>query len=689
MNLQDLVESLPKKADPISPSTESPEFKLVSESRRDFVVPNLASVVKDSEARATLVTAPAAAGKSTCAEFLSAHTGALYVDLSHKRVADGSFLGLIEEALGEDDGLAFRKELRAGGATIVFDALDEANVAVGDAAFVSFIRGMCRFLRTSIGPANVVLMSRSDTATWVRSTFADENVQLNEYEIDYFHEAQADDFLDLKLDGLYDGRGRPRAHRIHRAPYIEAKSNVFERLGLIMGFTSVKSAWSDQETRRFLGYSPVLEGIGSYLCVDDFRTLDSLPESAPDAVGSEWSFLIELIRRLLEREQGKFQDAWLDELTRPFFQESGLQAIYGLEEQADRLFSLVNLGQFRIDRADLVPEALQNSFSQAVETQLGNHPFLSTASKFVSPLFSDFVSAVCLLDPETRQLDRKISFLRSQNRSSAALGPFLLALSSRGVATDLLDLVVSSLRSRDDRKGGPRRIDIDVSGDSGHLSIASSENPAETFALSPRGQVNLPSSIEFLDVQSSLGVDILGSSIRLGPEVRITAEMISSAARECRVEAHEHVVLESPMIVFDWAQVVEVLGEHLAIRAGEAEGWPSRFAENLPDPTGDTTHETRKALRRLIRFFRRTQHTPAGMLSADAGQIRTYVLRTDETASGVVELLERSDYFLDAGPELRLRQSFFADMRLNYTDVLAMRTSAELEALLGQVRDLT
>ncbi len=243
------------------------------------------------------------------------------------RVADGSFLGLLEEALGEDAGLQFRKDLRLGAASLVLDALDEVHVTSGETAFVAFLTGLCRYLRTSVADGNIVLLARAETSAWVKYVFEQENVGLHEYELSYFTRPQSDEYLDLKLDSLYERQHSPAVHRTHRQPFERAKNELLQRLACALGHQTIEEAWGTadglrllgSDGLRLLGYSPVLEGIAAFLAVSDHRVLDV---SATD-VGSaqqEWGLLASLNEQLLERERAKFLNNWLDVPKRAMFE---------------------------------------------------------------------------------------------------------------------------------------------------------------------------------------------------------------------------------------------------------------------------------------------------------------------------------------------------------------------------------
>ena len=692
MNLTDFASQLPRPEARYAIAEDATGFAYFDEPRPDFVAPPLTAVNVPEQARAALITAPAAAGKSTSAEAIARISGGLFIDLAGKRVADGSFLGLIDEALNEDDALHFRKEVRSGRQTLILDALDEANLAAGDTSFVAFVRGLCRFLRTSEGNSNVVLMSRVETAEWIKYVFEEENVELAEFGLSYFSLDQSFQFLDLKLDALYEREAKAPLHRRHASMYKPARDAVLNQLSNAMGYEDLTAAWKQDDGRRFLGYSPVLEGIASYLCVDDFRSLESATGSEAGAGPAEWKFLVDLLSRLLVREQQKFQNSWLDEVRRPMFENASEAArVYGTLEQCDRLSALVELGISHVELPGPVPDAIEASYSQSVDTQLRNHPFLASNSRFASPIFRDFVAAVTLLDgaPDQRRAQLLRMLRRSSNSSTPFLGSFLLTLSTdvqkTALPADLLDLVISSLATRADH-GVSYDFDIDLHDGSGTMRISVSHGDVQTFPLSARTAVMLPARVRNIRIDTDVEVIISGSSLRIGPSVRVAAPMISMRGNECAIDAHDSVLLKAGWILADWDQTVTINGRNLTVQADEGEGWVQRNLQPLPaEAEAEESTAVARALRRVIRMFGRSQHTPADELSADATLLYSFVLRTDVGAQRIVEMLTSSGYLRKSGPEYRLRQVFFADMHMNYQLLTDLHFSEQLQEYLASI----
>lgn len=689
MHFEELISRLAPSGARVELTHANRAFRYAEGERPDFVPPELIEPNgRQSGASALLITAPAATGKSTCAEVIANRTNGLILDLSQVRVADGSFLGLLEEAVGEERVNTLRADIKSGQQALLLDALDETNVASGDHSFAAFLVGLCRFLRTAKGAHNLILFSRSQAAEWIRLVFDEENVPLDELELSYFGETASLEFVDLKLDAAYDRRKKQHIHRVHREAFEYARSDIFEQLAKILGKPSASEAWQDEEGRRFIGYSPVLEGISEYLCVDDFRALETSSEKIATDF-SEWRFLVMLLEKLLGREQAKFLTSWLDQITRPMFSEPELGAVFAPTEQCVKLVQGLELsGDVRLHNA-IVPESLQTSYAEAVVSQIGDHPFSNEGKGFVSPIFRDFAVAVSIMrsddDSVSRRIVRKLS--ESPAQGFPALGPFLLVLSALDetpVPLSAVQLVMSSL-TQGNGQGRGYSFRMEVSEGSGYLLVEDSQSGG-TFAVAGNETLHLPHILSDVHVSSDQDVVVRGTSLNLGPRLSLEAVLVELSARECVVNAYQDVRLVGDYVNANWEQSVHVRGQQLSIVASESDGWPQRYRVD-PLVRGDDEDfwQRASALRRLIKFFRRSQHTPKGFLSADVEQLNVFVLRTDEWAHSVLQIMRAKGYVTEAGKELQFDQAFFTDAGMNYDDLMQFRVSEQLRSLLSSM----
>ena len=398
MDVLDFGRSLPQGVPPQVVDNDRGISRVQSKNEY-FIPPRLLHQPGPSAAQAILITAPAASGKSTCAREIAAQANALLVDLSGIQVADGTFNGLLVEALGDDKALQFRRQLLVGTHSIVIDALDETQLASGEDSFALFVKGLCRFLRLSEGKyGNVVLLGRIDASDWVKLVFAENGVSLVEYHLDFFDEEDGLRFVDRKLDGFYESRNRQAVHRRHPIVFAEAREKLLQKVGRVLGEDGYSRAWMSDSGKRFLGYAPVLEAFAAYLAVDDHQSLGTRVGDDLDD-GSEWQLLASMATKLLRREQQKFIDSWMNSLRRPMFLDGQVQELYTPAEQCDRISSKHALKLSKVARFGAIDPSLHGEYQNAVQSALGNHPFLSGNAGFVNDIFEAYAYAQSYLDP--------------------------------------------------------------------------------------------------------------------------------------------------------------------------------------------------------------------------------------------------------------------------------------------------
>lgn len=662
--------------------------------RLDYVAPNLTQLsnLKPEEAPATLITAPAAAGKSTSGLAIAAITNAVYLDLSGQRVGVGSFTGLLDLAFGEDDGLALRKKIRSGAVTLVIDALDETQVASQEAAFVSYLTGLARFLRTAQGSGNIVLLARLDTSEYIQETFTQENVNLHRYEIDYFDREQSERFIDLKLSGLYQNRGMPLAHTQHVAHFQKARDSLFSRLASAIGHSNAEQAWDSPDGRRLLGYSPVLEGMASYLCVPDFRKLEIAHQGSGDGNLSEWRILTKLMLDLLGREQVKFKSSWPDELSLPMFEDSEtIQRIYNPQEQCERL--LVRASKLKAQVIQpMVPRQLEESYAQAVASQLPNHPFLSSSSAFINTLFADFACALVLQSSgDEKILDGLLKELRSSGTlASPGLGPFIISLATdSSIQARWTDLIISSMASRDDTLT-EYRYEISFSDSAGMLKIESVKNGQVTSSLhlpltTSDREIKLPARLKNIIIDGASQVDIAGKSLRIGPSVDIAAEMVTLYGEEVVIDASSPVTIDADLIAAPWEQTEIVHGEHLRLIANETEGWPQKYARAHPENSGHPElREYFRSFRAILRHFRKTQHVESYKLAASRDELDSYVFKRDKRARQILFEISDHGWWRTEGPDYILDRTLLNALNTDLSSIHGYELNDEIAIFLRQ-----
>lgn len=115
--------------------TETPPCAVTIEPTPQFYIkPVVEDLVQEKDPKIIIFSAPGATGKSALARFISNAKHALLWDLSKEKIASHSFSGMLLDSLGAKEISRFMEGLTTGQATLVVDALDEAELVSGRAA---------------------------------------------------------------------------------------------------------------------------------------------------------------------------------------------------------------------------------------------------------------------------------------------------------------------------------------------------------------------------------------------------------------------------------------------------------------------------------------------------------------------------------------------------------------------------
>ncbi|MGW8570607.1 hypothetical protein [Streptomyces niveus] len=377
-----------------------------------------------------LITAPAAVGKSTAASFISGTLRAPVLDLSKLQVGDATLEGSLAKSLGIRNNADFSQDLLDSRATLLIDALDEAEVRSGQANFQAFVRGLADTASQVVGGASIVVFSRAESARALQEIFNERRLQYTHFEIQPFNKTQSERYLSRKMREIYRIQGKELIHEKHVKPFEGVRDQLFSALASALT-QSGGDVWENAEVREFLGYAPVLDVAAEYLAVENFATLgNSISESAQSGL-THWNLVANVIDQLLRREQDKFVQQFKQTGD---FKRNGHPSLegnlYSPEEQCARLLDYVENLLLDLDLPISLPAELREPYETGVDAQLVNHPFLRGESWF-NVIFRDYVTARSLTSPITsgrsRQAIRK-SLLSSNWKHSPMFGYFAFSL---------------------------------------------------------------------------------------------------------------------------------------------------------------------------------------------------------------------------------------------------------------------
>ncbi|MFJ5739582.1 hypothetical protein [Streptomyces microflavus] len=340
-----------------------------------------------------LITAPAAVGKSTAAEYMSSYLRCPILDLSNLQVGDGTLDGMASKSLGIRRNAQFQEALVESKATLLIDALDEAEVRSGQANFRAFVRGVADTASQVTGDRpSLVILSRAESSRVIQETFNDRKLQFVHFEIRPFGRDQSERYLERKVTDVYRNQGKESLHIKHTQPYSKARDTLFTVLASAMT-QNKEDFWDDSEVRDFLGYAPVLDVAAEYLAVDNFANLGGSPIGSSEGGLGHWDLVANVIDQLLLREQSKFVKQFHEvEDFKRYGTPQLLPILYTPEEQCARLLDYVENMGLDLDLPASLPVNIRDSYETATDTQLSNHPFLRGEGWF-NVIFRDYVTA--------------------------------------------------------------------------------------------------------------------------------------------------------------------------------------------------------------------------------------------------------------------------------------------------------
>ncbi|MYW60051.1 MULTISPECIES: hypothetical protein [unclassified Streptomyces] len=348
-----------------------------------------------------LITAPAAVGKTTAAHYLSHTLRAPIVDLSTLHVGSNALEGALWKSMSPRKAGNFVEEMKGGRATLIVDALDEAEIRSGQANFQAFLRDVAETASDMSGNPAMIMLSRAESVRSLTGLFKERNLQYSHFEILPFGRAQAETYLDSRMVEVYAASGKEAMHRRYVAPYEKARDTLFSLLASVIS-SGTSDIWEDPSVRDFLGYAPVLDVAAEFLAVDNFTTLHRDFSSSEAVEGTaHWHLVAQVIDHLLVREQDKFVTQFVETAEFESYGDRRLSAaLYAPEEQCTRLLDYVENIPTSVELPALLPERLREPYEVAVTAQLVNHPFLR-GSRWFNVIFRDYVTARSLASVTT------------------------------------------------------------------------------------------------------------------------------------------------------------------------------------------------------------------------------------------------------------------------------------------------
>lgn len=372
------------------PTNEIPAIERI-EVKPTFIRPRLRVIKPETNQPFIVIAAPGAVGKTTFAKYCAHEKKGLYWDLSKIRLGSNTFIGTLAQRFGPASLTGVLQGIADGSVPMFFDAFDEAEIISGWEGVETFVKDVHQYSRGSRRPS-IMFFSRTETAGLIQ-ILLDELASGTElyslYEIDYFEKESAIQFIEESLKSKGDLNINS-----HRGPFINAVENIFTCIG--MGIHGEADNWWDiPEVRSFIGYSPVLQTIASYLLNQNYAEIaNNFAERK--SVSQGILVIRDFIRELLKREQQKVINALKHKTLRIPTGWDDWEIFYS-EAQQLQIITTYLVGGRKFDRSinKDAPNWLQNELNEAIQNFLPNHPFLKNDT-FSSPAFRDYTFAYLL-----------------------------------------------------------------------------------------------------------------------------------------------------------------------------------------------------------------------------------------------------------------------------------------------------
>ncbi len=585
----------------------------------EFVRPSVKATSQPTGSPSVLlISAPGAVGKTTLAREVARSIGSPLWHLGQVNVGNEFLTGAIARAFGKSHYSQVYGELVSGQRALVLDGLDEARLRAGEANFEAFLESLAEDLRVPGKHPALVLLGRTDTVNDTAIWFELLGVPAVQYEIEYFDQPSAVDFVAKYLDTR--SQTKPHVRAAHE--FDLARDAILERLE--------KAVPDGVQPRSLAGYAPVLALVSELLDVrNPYAEYQGIRQES-----QKWrleTLVRDIARGLLDREHGKTVQKLIAELGADPPAPFQWSHAYQPDEQCLRLLA-VQTG-YPLDNpppTDL-PAALREPYERKLKQWVGEHPFTA------QPLFMDFAYA-WLFTRQQRDPELSTAVRTHLSRSKERRQPYR--------PTPLLARFAADLAAGNTEKPHLRMAAADFgfvyesvlasapAGEHPKLTLVSSDEGNDIFGELTIGAIGKPPRtgqrlrVHLLDAEGGLWVwrrllyaDIQISGLvtigapdtdfLLGPDVDIEAGSFACSSRTVRILAAmpEMAVLLTAQEYL--GNVVDFLGTHderLHLRVSwrpRQHPW-ARYAVDVEAsvPVGPEIREAFRRLRRVLVCFR-------------------------------------------------------------------------------------
>ena len=384
-----------------------------------------------------LFSAPGATGKSSLAKYIAYRFNALYWNLANVKIGTNSFAGSILSAVSPEKYSEFIRDLNTGDVLLVIDAFDEAEIVSGRKMLNSFISDISVSLNKHQLPT-VFLLARTETAQYIASFCAENHISITHYEIGFFDEESAKHFVIKSIS----------ADNTPTKADIDCVNSYYD---------VIRHNITEEESKSFLGYAPVLEAISIH--IKNFPNRQKMISELSGQTSCV-SIITKIMDDLLVREQTqKVIPAFIKKCRSSHPEFSEWDKVYSPEEQLIRLISLILFNDTSYENYSLsfLPPQLVDDYQELLHSFLPQHPFIRIKAEssdnkpiFTGPAFRDYSLAKVILNPDFSSL-AEMYFEESQSQSYCSSQIFFdcyTAISNNVIHPNHISYVYDSFKAK-------------------------------------------------------------------------------------------------------------------------------------------------------------------------------------------------------------------------------------------------
>ena len=544
-------------------------------------------------------------------------------------------------------------------------------------------------------------MSRTDTAAGIELFLQNGDVPYHHYEIDYFDEGQAHEFIDKKLDTLSP---RSRPHRHWRQPFMQARATLFGFTYRALGLHDDRP-WDRPTVRSFLGYAPVLEAMSSFLHHhSNYMALKEDIEQIFAGRGVTFPepqrILIVIAEDLLHREKEKFRQNLPVNLQQAAntIGWNEFDRLYEVDEQKKRLLQRNFPGLEDAPIGLSLPPQIQSAYEESLDMWFMEHPFVGQVDGFANVVFRDYLLAWQIALQEETLLHYAIrEFLMQPNQLPPPLfGIFLLAMSTKDDTAVLHGEDVGTLyESLIAASGTPENCYLDVFGDgtSGDIrGVLQAPGIGEAQFSVLQGEKTLQFGRRIMNsVVSNVPEVHLGQGsgvVRIGPDVDIECDTLRIGAAEMSVEAGKN-----GNVIVTANAYIELGGSTPRLKVYADNGslvgfsWPNMrypwVGYQVPQGEVETLDrrvgEAFRAFCQIFKWFRRYGYD---RLARSVRLLENPAIAGTGLANDILRFLISEGIIERQGSLYSVESKTLGRLRINWTDIKARRISNEVTNLL-------